>query len=249
MNVSLYQAASALNATARWQEMIAQNLAASSLPGFKKQDISFAAIQSGLLPAAQTGGSANILFPGVNTSTNFIQAELRATGAPTDLAIEGNGFFQVQLPTGDIGYTRDGEFRIDDRGQLVTKQGYSVLGNGAPIQLDINNHNPLTISANGEISQGTEVKGRITVTSFNNPQLLQSTANGYFVARDPNLLPTPSPDARLYQGYLETANTTPVAEMNQLITAMRQFEANQRVLQIQDERLGRLIAELGNPSI
>ena len=73
--------------------------------------------------------------------------------------------------------------------------------------------------------------------------------NGCFIVRDPKAQPTTATAARLHQGYLEAANTTPVAEMSQLITAMRSFEANQRVLQLQDERLGRVIAELGNPSL
>jgi flagellar basal-body rod protein FlgG len=243
MNVSLYQAAAALNASARWQEMISQNLAAASVPGFKKQEISFAAIQSGLLAGKP------LVLPGVSTATNFVQGELRSTGVPTDLAIEGRGFFEIQLPDGTTGYTRDGEFHLDAQGQLVTKQGHPVLASGGTVQLDPRNPAPLTVSADGEISQGADNKGRLTITDFNDTKLLLPAGNGCFIVRDPKAQPTTATAARLHQGYLEAANTTPVAEMSQLITAMRSFEANQRVLQLQDERLGRVIAELGNPSL
>src|SRR2546421_12269743 len=116
MNVGLYQAAAALNANGRWQDSIAQNLAAASIPGFKKQDLSFGAIAAGMksAPAPDTHSSL---------ATNFSPGELRFTGVKTDVALEGSGFFAVQLPDGNIGYTRDGEFQTNASGELISKQG------------------------------------------------------------------------------------------------------------------------------
>ncbi len=131
MNVSLYQAASALNAMDRWQETIAENLASSSVPGFKKQDFSFAAVQAGLhgAPAASAAGASRaVLLNAGQASTNFQPGEVRVTNVKTDLAIDGKGFFEVQLPNGATAYTRDGEFHIDAQGELVTKEGHRVLG-------------------------------------------------------------------------------------------------------------------------
>jgi flagellar basal body rod protein FlgG len=240
MNVSLYQAAAALNANARWQEIIAQNLASGSVPGFKKQDLSFSAIAAAYAP--------QMVMPSASVSTNFQQGQIRPTGVPTDVAIDGNAFFEVQLPSGETAYTRDGEFRVDATGQLVTKQGYAVLSDGGPIQFDLNNPAPITISADGTVSQGNELKGQLKLTAFEDPRLLTPIGSDYFTATNPNAIPSPATNASVRQGFLEASNTSPVAEMAHLIAAMRQYEANQRVIQAQDERMGRAITELGNPS-
>src|SRR5437764_128357 len=150
MNVSLYQAAAALNANSRWQESIAENLAASSIPGFKKQELSFSAIAGGMM-SASTQHPQRFALPHAATATNFSAGELKFTGAKTDVALEGHGFFAVQMPDGTTAYTRDGEFQMNASGQLVTKQGHPVLGEAGPIQLDPTTSAPVSISATGEV--------------------------------------------------------------------------------------------------
>ena len=251
MNVSLYQAASALNAMDRWQETIAENLAASSVPGFKKQDFSFAAVQAGLRPvpaSAASGASRDVLMATGESFTNFQPGEFRTTGVKTDLAVDGKGFFEVQLPNGSTAFTRDGEFHLNAQGQLVTKEGHTVLGDGGPIQLDLNNYAELSISATGEVSQGADLKGRIRLTEFGNPKLLTRLSGGYFIADNLNAGATPSTASTLRQGALEAANTSVVMEMANLMTAMRTFEANQRMAQIHDDRIAKAINDLGNIS-
>ena len=242
MNLSLYQTAAALNATSRWQDLISQNLAASTIPGFKKQDLSFEAVRTGLSNANSTS-----LMPTVVPSIDFQPGDLKATGLPTDLAIDGKGFFQVQLPNGSHAYTRDGEFHVSAQGEIVTKQGYRVLSRAGPIFLDPKNASPITVSNSGDISQGPDPKGTLELVDFSDAHLLTPISAGYFLASDPKLKEQPS-TASVRQGYLEMANTSSVKEMANLISAMRHFEANQRVLQMQDERMGRVISELGNPS-
>jgi flagellar basal body rod protein FlgG len=251
MNISLYQAASALNANARWQEVIAENLASSSTPGFRKQELTVEAVRAGLLPA-QTQASNRLApphftLPNASLSTNFTPGELRYTGSITDLAIEGPGFFEVQLANGSSAYTRDGEFRLNAQGQLTTKQGYPVLGDSGLIQIDPNNPAPIVISPSGEVSQGTDQLGRIRPVNFDQPSLLQPISGALFLAQDPNLTREVTDTSTLRQGWLEGANTTVSDEMASLLTAMRTFEANQRVIQIQDERMAKAIEELGNP--
>jgi flagellar basal-body rod protein FlgG len=231
-------------ALARWQELITDNLAAGSIPGFRKQDISFSAVQAGL---AINGQPAPVL-PAAHASINFQPGELRATGNPMDFALEGPGFFEVQLPNGNRAYTRDGEFHMSAQGQLVTKQGYTVMGEAGPLQFDPNNGSEITVSASGDVTQGGEIRGRIRVVEFSNPATLTNAGDGYLLADKPNVQPGPASASFLRQGFVEAANTSPTAEMASLITAMRMFEANQRVLQMQDERMGRVISELGNPS-
>ncbi len=248
MNVSLYQAAAALDSNSRWQEKIAENLASSSIPGFKKQDLSFSAVEAGLAPTPAGAPPQHFLLPTAVASTNFKSGDLKYTGAKTDLAIEGEGFFEVQLAFGGSAYTRDGEFHVNSQGQLVTKQGYLVMGEAGPIQIDLSNPTPVTISATGEVSQGSDIKGKVRLVGFEDPKSLTQISGGYFQARDPYIRTADVSGSALHQGYLETANTSSVAEMANLMSAMRLFEANQKVVQVQDERMGRAISELGNVS-
>ncbi|KAF0171842.1 MAG: flagellar basal-body rod protein FlgG [Limisphaerales bacterium] len=246
MNVSLFQAAAAMNASSRWQELIAENLSASSIPGFKKQDISFSAVEAGLMAARGANGAQPLPFtlPRMDGYTNFSNGEMKFTGVKTDTAIDGAGFFEVQLPSGTTGYTRDGEFHVDAQGQLVTKSGMPVMGSNGTIQLDPNDPNPISIAPNGDISQGAARKGRLKVVEFNSPQLLTPLGGGMFGAMDSKLQGGDSSRASIRQGFLEAANTSAVTEMANMITAMRHFEANHRLVQLQDERMGKAISEL-----
>jgi flagellar basal-body rod protein FlgF len=251
VNISLYQAASALNANSRWQEVIAENMASSSVPGYKRQDVSFQAFAAGLVPTAgeTTAASGSVwAMPAGMTHTSFAPGEMRFTGQQTDVGIQGAGFFEVQMPNGGLGYTRDGEFNVNGSGQLTTKQGYLVMGDGGPIQVDRASVDPITVSADGIVSQGNVVRGTLKVVDFNNPKLLSPISGGMFVARDPNLQIASNSAPNLQQFYLEQANTSAVGEMANMITVMRASEANQRIIQMEDERMGRAISELGNPN-
>jgi flagellar basal-body rod protein FlgF len=251
VNISLYQAASALNANSRWQEVIAENMAASSVPGYKRQDVTFQAFEAGMVPSAGDSVSAqrNVwTMPQSVTHTSFAPGEMRYTGVDTDIGISGGGFFEVQMPNGALAYTRDGEFQMNGNGQLTTKQGNLVMGDSGPIQLDRASADPITVSAEGVVSQGATQRGTIKVVEFNKPELLTPISGGMFLARDPNVQPVNGSAPNLRQFYLEQANTSAVSEMANMITVMRASEANQRIIQMEDERMGRAISELGNPN-
>jgi flagellar basal body rod protein FlgG len=244
MNVSLFQAASGLSANSRWQELISDNMASGSLPGFKKQELSLAAVRAGLMPS--TGSPQTFLLPKASSTTNFTAGAMKPTGLSTDLAIDGKGFFQVQLPDGTMGYTRNGEFQVNAQGQLTTSEGYPVLGqSGGQIQLNPRDAAPVTISSTGQISQGSSSKGKLGLTEFDKPELLTQLNGTYFAAQNPKIHASESVSSRVRQGYLEGSNTSMVVEMSNLMTAMRGFEANQHVIQIQDDRLGKTIDSLG----
>lgn len=249
MNVSLYQAAAAMTANARWQEAISENLAASSIPGFKKNVPSFDAVQAGMMPQQTPDPLMSYSLPRATVSTSFAQGELQPTGSNTDVAIEGAGFFEIQLPSGDSAYTRDGGFRISANGQLVNKQGFPLLGEAGPIQFDRSSGIlPISISPTGEVSQGAEVRGKLKVVEFENPQKLTQIGGGLYSPGQYNQLPTLTKTSSVRQGFLEASNVSPVKEMASLISTMRAFEASQRVMQLHDERMGRAISELGNPN-
>jgi flagellar basal-body rod protein FlgG len=183
-------------------------------------------------------------MPRASTQVNFEQGSLRPTGDKNDLAIEGPGFFEVQLPSGTTAFTRDGELSLNSLGQLVTKQGYQVMGEAGPIQLDPNNAAPLSIGPNGDVAQGADLKGRIKLTEFSDRSQLTPVGTGLFTDNSAALQGAPATDSRVRQGFLEAANTSVSLEMAHLMVAMRSFEAAQRMTQIQDERVGATIREL-----
>jgi flagellar basal body rod protein FlgG len=250
VNVSLFQAGAALDANSRWQEVIAENMAAGGIPGYKKQQLALSSLQAGFMPTGPMAGSktpAMFTIPKATTSTNFSPGSMQATGVPTDVAIEGKGFFEVQLPGGTTGYTRDGQFAINSKGELTTKEGYPVIGQSGPIQLNPRDASPISISAKGDISQGTSAKGKLALAEFAQPDALTQISPSYFTAANPAAQSQAS-TSTVRQGYLEASNSSTVMEMASLMTAMRGFEANQHVIQIQDDRLGKTISEIGTPS-
>jgi flagellar basal body rod protein FlgG len=251
MNISMIQAAAAMNANSRWQDMISENLASSAIPGFRKQDLSFAAVQGGMITptkGALGAGSASYVLPQTVAATNFEPGEITSTGVPTNVALEGAGFFEIQSPSGTPVYTRSGDFRINTQGELTTAAGYRVMGEGGPITIDPRLNTPVSISATGEVSQGGENKGKLKVVDYNNPQLLTYLGSGLFAANNPKLVPMAAAKTTVRQGCLESSNTSPVREMTNLISTLRTYEANQRVIQLSDDRMSRAISELGNPS-
>lgn len=250
MNVSLYQAASALNTSSRWQDVVSENLAASSVPGYKRRELQLEAMQSGMTSWGTGAGaesSTPFILPRAAVVTNFAPGEMQRTGVNTNAAIDGPAFFEVQLPDGTLGYTRDGEFQLDAQGQLVTKQGFPVLGDGGPIQFDTSLGNvveSISIAPNGEISQGAESRGRLKLVEFSDPNRLTPALGGFYLAKDPALEPQAAAQSTLRQQWIEGANTSPMLEMSSLMAALRSFEANQKVIQLQDERMGKVINEL-----
>ena len=207
-----------------------------------------AATQAGLMPNGRlsTKDSAHVfVVPKTNITTNFSPGAMKFTGVQTDLAIEGKAFFSVQLLNGSTAYTRDGEFQLNSEGRLVSKEGYPVLGQAGPIGVNPHNAAPLTISTSGEISQGTALVGKLALTEFEKPEALTQINGGYFMAQSQDVRQQTS-TSTVRQGYVEASNSSTVMEMANLMTAMRGFEANQHVIQIQDDRLGKAISDLGS---
>jgi flagellar basal body rod protein FlgG len=245
MDVSLYSAAAAMNASERWQDMVADNLSTASVPGARQQEIDFSAVQAGASASSPGAAATNFVIPFAGASTNFSQGELKATTRPMDVALEGPGFFTVQLPDGSKAYTRNGGFRLNSQGQMTTNQGYLVVGSGGPLTFDPNNTAPITISNDGQVSQGADVKGRMAVTEFGNLKALTNGGGGYFRADDPQLAQAkPAAATNVRQGFVEESNTSPTLAMASLLTSMRLFESNQKVMQMQGDRMTRTINDL-----
>ena len=152
------------------------------------------------------------------------------------------------MPGGQIAYTRGGEFQLNAKGQLVTNQGYPVLGDAGPIQLNPSNPDGISVSATGDVSQGQVHKGKLKLTEFAHPENLTMLGPDQFREDNPDAQPIASNSTKVRQGFLEAANASPTTEMSGLVTAMRMFEANQKVMQMQSDRMKQTISDLGGTS-
>ncbi|MBI2949668.1 MAG: flagellar hook-basal body protein [Verrucomicrobia bacterium] len=250
MNSSLYGAAAALDGNIKWQQMIAENLAAGSTPAFKKSEISFSNVVAGVLGAGSENAAVQrdpSVLPKPSFATNFIQGSLEGTGSSTDLALDGKGFLAVRLPDGRIYYTRDGTFRVNLQGEIRNKDGYEIISEeGNPIIVNPRNKEFISVSPAGEVSEGGLIRGKLSLFEFADITQLSSIGNGYFFPKPGTPPPVAALDTTVHQSQLEASNTLPMAEVSNLLLALRHYEANQRVIQMHDERMGRAVQELSS---
>jgi flagellar basal-body rod protein FlgF len=210
-------------------DMLANNLANSSTPGFKA-DREFYNVYVSESAAEGNDGQSPVTSPLVEKQwTDFSQGTLTPTSNPLDLAITGNGFFAVSSPSGTL-YTRDGSFRLSPQGELQTQEGYAVLdADGNPIVLDSSKQTE--IDADGTLHQNGVIVGQLNVVDFSKPQALAKQGQNYFFA-DNGTTPAPAGQAQVQQGKLESANFQTAESAVRLITVMRQFETLQKAMSV-----------------
>lgn len=246
MNIGLYQSASALSALERWQDVVSQNITSSQTAGYRKRTVNFSAELSGELqtdPQGRNGAAMSTVFPKVNEGINFTTGETQPTRRDFDVAIQGDGFFEVQMPDGAKAYTRSGEFKLRNDRTLITSGGQEVLSNGgSPIVL-LPNGLPLTINQDGTLFQGDSSLGKIAVQSFKDPSQLISVAGGFFLAGSAQPEAVDKPE--LMQGYLEGSNVAPLREMVDMVLISRAYEANQKIISSYDQTMGKTLEALG----
>lgn len=263
----LYLSAAGMQAQQARVDLASQNLANAGTPGYKQVAAAVAApAPAGVALVDYAGNRAVPLgdlaqAPYMDLAAARLEpGALQRTGQPLDVAIDGDGLFVVQAPDG-LRYTRRGDFHQDGSGQLVTGEGYLVLVDGNPVG------HPgarIEIGEGGVVRVDGTVAGRLSVISLSQAGPLRRAGSGYFIAAAGattgaaavpgdvalgagDVLP-PRAAAGGYQikvGYLEQANVDPLREMVGLMTAVRIYETNQKVLQVQDETLGRAASELG----
>ncbi len=249
MNIGLYQSASALTALERWQDVVAQNITSSQTNGYRKRTINFSSQLSGEL---QTGASGRLrregdgmatVFPRVNTGINFTTGETQATRRELDVAIHGEGFFEVQMPDGTRAYTRNGEFGLRPDRTLVTTGGQEVLtSGGAPVTL-LPGGGPLIVNQDGTLFQGETSLGKLSIQRFEDNAKLTPIAGGYFLAGE--LQPESVDEPELMQGYVEGSNITPLREMVDLVLISRAYEANQKIISTVEQTMQKTLDALG----
>lgn len=194
--------------------VVSHNLANTATPGFKRELLNL-----WRLPP-EPGKAAGFVDV---AGRDFSQGPLMVTENDTDLAIEGPGFFKVETPQG-IRYTRDGAFRLNEQWQLVTREGYLVLGKGGPITLNALDQQ-FGIDEEGGIHLDRSLSDQLLVVDFENPQALRPLGQTYFVSAPDAGEEREATGSRVLQGMLEASNIDPVTESVNLITIQRSFEA------------------------
>ena len=254
MNQALWVAKTGLDAQQTRMTVVSNNLANVNTAGFKKGRASFEDLlyQTVRQPGAQTSQQTQaptglMLGTGVRvvaTDKNFTQGNLQQTGNAFDLAVQGRGFFQVLMPDGSIGYTRDGSFRLSADGQLVTSGGLQLQpGISVP-----QGAQSVSVGADGTVSvqlpgqSAPQQVGSLTLTDFVNPAGLQARGENLYAETAASGSPqtgTPGVDGlgSLVQGALESSNVNVVEELVNMIETQRAYEMNSKAISTTDQML------------
>lgn len=245
MDNSLLVSLSQQLAAYRAMDVIANNLANVSTPGFKRESAKFEEYVARLRPAEDQKGPQTLSFvKDAGVLRDSSQGNIEKTGATYDVALTGPGYFQIQTPAGTR-YTRDGHFSLDGNGNLVTSEGYQVQGDGgvitiAPTDGDIN------IAPDGTLSSvvngvGNQL-GKIKVVDFaNDDALVKQGSNLYSTSQ----APTEPTNVNMRQGALEASNVQPVVEISKMIEVMRAYEATATLNKSQEDLMRQAVTTLG----
>jgi len=252
---ALFSAATGMVAQQMNIDAIAHNLANVNTTGFKKSRVNFQDLLYETIRPAGTETTEGSSIPegiqighGVRPASVaklFTPGNFVATGNPLDMAIEGDGFFQVDLPDGSTAYTRDGSFRVDQAGNVVTVDG-SLLSPGITIPPEAGNN--VNLGADGVVSAyipgtGWVNQGTLELVRFSNPSGLDARlGRNLFLETDASGAPQPGQPGvdglgTLVNGFLESSNVQVVEEILHLIIAQRAYEASSKVIQASDEML------------
>jgi flagellar basal-body rod protein FlgG len=254
---SLWIAKTGLDAQQTQLDVISNNLANVNTAGFKRGRAVFEDLLHQTLrqPGAQSSQQTQLptglqLGTGVRPVAServFTQGNLQQTSNPFDIAVNGQGFFQVSLPDGTLAYTRDGSFHLDAQGQLVTSSGYAVspaITIPASAQtVTVGRDGTVTVTQQGQAS-GTQV-GTLQLANFINPAGLQSQGENLYIETAASGSPTTNTPGSngvgvLSQGYVETSNVNVVEELVNMIQTQRAYEINSKAVQTSDQMLQRL---------
>jgi flagellar basal-body rod protein FlgF/flagellar basal-body rod protein FlgG len=242
----MYIAAAGAHVQSERLRVLSNNLANVDTPGFKHEMAVFQARHAEAIERGEDqagSGSINDIGGGVNlagTTTSFSQGNLQATHIETDMAIDGDGFFQVEKD-GQQFLTRAGNFHVDTTGRLMTRQGHAVLAaDGKPIALDPTL--PWQLFENGVIDQ----EGDQIPLGLVKPQSLGDLAKAGENLFSPlaEVSPVPTGERRVLQGFLEQSTVKPALQMMELIETSRAYEANIKMIQNQDHVIGSLLSRM-----
>lgn len=225
----------------RSMDVIANNIANVSTPGYKRESVRFEQYLQRVTPAeGERSGQTLSFVRDAGVTRDLSGGRLEQTGAPFDIAINGSGFFVVQTSAGER-YTRNGHFTLNADGTLVTETGDPVLGDGGPISITADDGD-VSIGADGTVSGSQGQIGKLRVVDFANPRALVKQGDSLYSA---TATANPATNASLSQGMLESSNVQPVIEIARMIEVMRAYEATSSLEQSSSDMKRQAIQKLG----
>ncbi len=238
--------------------VVSNNLSNVTTTGFKKSRVDFQDLMYQTITEPGAPISADASYPvgiqvghgvkPVATQRMFTQGEFQQTDQALDVVIEGDGFFQIQLPNGDTAYTRDGAWKLSGDGTIVTSDGYTVLPEvqvpAEAIGLNITSDGIIAVKMSEDAD--LEVLGQIELADFVNPAGLKSIGNNLYQQSGSSGeavvgIPNTEGFGSIAQGFTEMANVKVVEEMVNMIVAQRAYEVNSKAIQTSDSMLGTAI--------
>lgn len=247
-------------------DVIANNIANTNTNGFKRTFLQVESIEkaqiyrfqteNGIAPGSHTPGQAGVAYVGPlgfgsriydtpDTPTVFEQGPTQTTNNPFDFSLEGKGFFTVRNTAGQLRYTRDGGFVRDNTGRLTTANGDAVVGqNGNPIQIP--DTGAMLVDRSGNITVAGRFVDQIQTVEFRDTRFLRSEGSNRFI--DGGAGPIKATGSNVLQGTLEKSNANVVRSMVDLIAAERWFDANEKMIQSEDEATNLAISGVGHAS-
>jgi flagellar basal-body rod protein FlgF len=230
-------------ALAQAMDVVANNIANASTTGFKREGIAFDTL------LYQNGTT-------VKTPTSFVydratyrdvsNGPIENTGNPLDLAIQGQGYFKVQMPDGTFGYTRAGSLQLNTDGILVTQAGLHIVGDGGDITIP-NTASQLNVASDGFVSarvdNGAALAqiGKINLVAFPDDQKMQAIGNGVYTTTQ---LEQPVPGSSIKEGAIEQSNVQPVTEITDMIRIMRSYEQASTMISNENQRQSDAVTRL-----
>ena len=263
MNRGIYEAASGMLVQETHLDVITNNLANVDTPGYKRRisaTSDFSALMDRIekvsedgetkittvLPAAMPFKGREVIG-GLALSAIFSEdvmdtfpGVLKTTESPLDIAIDGEGFFAVADAEGNTFYTREGNFVLDNNGNIVTPNGMTLQGEGGPINVG-NATRSLEVNPTGQFIANGEVAGKVAVFNFENPTYMRHAARNLLVPTEQSGEAEAVENARTWSGALEMSNVEVVTEMTRMIEAQRIYEGASKALMTHDEMTSRLI--------
>ena len=255
---SLSIAATGMLAQQQNVEVISNNIANMNTTAFMKRRTEFHdLIYQNLRRVGSTASDAGTIVPsgvqlglGVKLAAVYRiheQGNLSSTDNTFDMAIQGNGFFQIELPNGDTAYTRDGSFQLSPTGQIVTHDGNPVQPNITiptnAVDVTVNPTGEVLVKLEGQVTPSNV--GQIQLAIFPNDAGLEAVGDNMYLETPASGAPSTSTPGQqgygtLLQGFLETSNVNAVSEVSELISAQRAYEMNSKVIQTSDQMMGTL---------
>lgn len=225
----------------RSMDVIANNIANVSTPGFKRESAKFEELVQQVKPTDDPGSPRSLSFVrDAGIVRDLSEGSLQSTGSPFDLAISGKGYFAVQTPGGER-YTRNGHFTLNADGIIVTEQGEPLLGDGGPITIAVDDGD-ISIGPDGTVSGKQGQIAKVRLVDFANERAMTKEGTSLYSTTQ---APLPASNAVVTQGMLEGSNVQPVVEISRMIEVMRSYQATATLASSADDMKRQAIQKLG----